>query len=287
MRVVLVVVIACLTYRKLRIRFLGPNCGAFYVVVFGIDWRLLGRGAKLKDLFSNETNDSYSPQETPMKGVTLKILHGADRGKVYDDLQPPMTVGREEGNDIQLNDERVSRCHFKVQRDKDRLVLTDLDSTNGTKVNGVECQLKILRHGDLISVGRSLMLFGSESQIAERLAAIGVDSSAMARELNPSGSSIALELGNREPNSPLPADVMQLLEFPEIPDDLSPGQRAQVCEILDYLQSRLKRLIDSAKTDDNNQEVLLKFAGWQGLLDTQAKLATMSRKVSDPEWPTS
>ena len=79
-----------------------------------------------------------------MAGVTLKILHGADRGKVYENLGPPLTVGREEGNDIQLNDERVSRCHFKIQRDNDRLVLTDLDSTNGTKVNGIECQLKIL-----------------------------------------------------------------------------------------------------------------------------------------------
>ena len=38
-----------------------------------------------------------------------------------EDLAPPFTVGREEGNDIQLNDERVSRCHFKVQRDNDRL----------------------------------------------------------------------------------------------------------------------------------------------------------------------
>jgi pSer/pThr/pTyr-binding forkhead associated (FHA) protein len=47
-----------------------------------------------------------------MPGVTLKILHGADRGKVFEDLSPPFTVGREEGNDIQLNDERVSRCHF-------------------------------------------------------------------------------------------------------------------------------------------------------------------------------
>ena len=65
-----------------------------------------------------------------------KDLHGADRGKIYDELTPPFTVGREEGNDIQLNDERVSRCHFKVQRDKDRFVLTDL-CTNGTKVNGV------------------------------------------------------------------------------------------------------------------------------------------------------
>src|SRR6056297_4335719 len=110
-----------------------------------------------------------------MGDVTITILHGADRGKVFRELTPPLTVGREEGNDIQLNDERISRCHLKIQRDNDRLVLTDLDSTNGTKVNGVECQLKILRHGDLIAVGRSLMLLGSEEQIAARLAAMGTD----------------------------------------------------------------------------------------------------------------
>ena len=221
-----------------------------------------------------------------MTGVTLKILHGADRGKVYDDLQPPLTVGREEGNDIQLNDERVSRCHFKVQRDKDRLVLTDLDSTNGTKVNGVECQLKILRHGDLISVGRSMMLMGSESQIAERLAAIGLDSSAMARDSNLSGGSIAVDLNNSEPMAPLPAEIMPVMELPEVPDDLSAGQRAQLCEILEFLQNRMKKLIESAKTDEESQEVAMRFSDWQQLLDTQARLATMSRKVSDPEWPT-
>jgi predicted component of type VI protein secretion system len=220
-----------------------------------------------------------------MTGVTLKILHGADRGKVYENLEPPLTVGREEGNDVQLNDERVSRCHFKVQRDNDRLVLTDLDSTNGTKVNGVECQLKILRHGDLISVGRSLMLVGSESQIAARLAAMGAENPTLSREMGSSGSSIAVDLDNNDPKSPYPAEVIQLHEVPSIPDDLSPGQKAQVCEILDYLQNRLNRLIESAKTDESNQEVVLKLGAWQRLLDTQAKLAVMTRQISDPEWP--
>ena len=66
---------------------------------------------------------------------------------------------------------------------------------------------------------------------------------------------------------------------------MSPGQRAQVCEILDFLQSRLKKLIDSARTDDANQEVLMRLSEWQRLLDTQARLARMSRQVADPEWP--
>ncbi|MBL6724641.1 MAG: FHA domain-containing protein [Rubripirellula sp.] len=219
-----------------------------------------------------------------MSGVTLKILHGADRGKIYDELKPPFTVGREEGNDIQLNDERVSRCHFKVQRDKDRLVLTDLDSTNGTKVNGVECQLKILRQGDLISVGRSLMLIGSETQIAERLAAIGAENS-LAQDLNPAGVVASFDSNYQGPKAPLPADAMQRMEVPDLPDDMTPGQRAQVCEILDFLHDRLKKLIESARTDEPNHEVILQLADWQRLLDTQSRLATMGRRVADPEWP--
>ncbi len=219
-----------------------------------------------------------------MSGVTLKILHGADRGKIYEDLAPPLTIGREEGNEIQLNDERVSRCHFKVQRDNDRLVLTDLDSTNGTKVNGVECQLKILRHGDLISVGRSLMLVGSETQIAARLAAMGNENPTVSRDEQQLEGSIALNLG-AEPKSPHPAEIIQVQEVPDIPADLSPGQKAQLCEILDYLQSRLKRLIEAARADENSQEVVLKMASWQRMLDTQSKLASMARQIADPDWP--
>lgn len=220
-----------------------------------------------------------------MTGVTLKILHGADRGKVYENLEPPLTVGREEGNDIQLNDERVSRCHFKVQRDNDRLVLTDLDSTNGTKVNGVECQLKILRHGDLISVGRSLMLVGSESQIAARLEAMGAENPTVSPSImSSSESSLAVEL-DHEPKSPYPAEVIQIQEVPSIPDDLSPGQKAQLCEILDYLQHRLQRLIESARIDESNQEVALKMSAWQRMLDTQSRLAQMTHHIADPDWP--
>ena len=219
-----------------------------------------------------------------MTGVTLKILHGADRGKVYENLETPLTIGREEGNDIQLNDERVSRCHFKVQRDNDRLVLTDLDSTNGTKVNGVECQLKILRHGDLISVGRSLVLVGSESEIAARLEAMGSENPTVSPEMVSSESSIALDFGP-EPKSPYPAEVIQIQEVPSVPDGLSPGQKAQLCEILDYLQSRLKKLIETARADDNSQEVVLKMSAWQRMLDTQSRLATMARQIADPDWP--
>lgn len=218
-----------------------------------------------------------------MTNVTIKVLHGADRGKLFEEVSPPLTIGREEGNDIQLNDERVSRCHLKIQRDNDRLVLTDLDSTNGTKVNGSECQLKILRHGDLIAVGRSLLLLGSEEQIAERLRLIGGSPGTMNRDIKSTDESIAMEL-QEEPDSPMPVESLQVEELPVIPDDLTPGQKAQLCEILDFLQNRLERLIETAETDESTEQVRLKQSAWQRLLDVQLRLATLNRSITDPDW---
>jgi pSer/pThr/pTyr-binding forkhead associated (FHA) protein len=61
-----------------------------------------------------------------MNGITIRGLDGADRGRVFQNLAPPITIGREEGNTIQLNDERVSRYHVKIQEDHQRLVINDL-----------------------------------------------------------------------------------------------------------------------------------------------------------------
>ena len=105
-----------------------------------------------------------------MAHLTLRVIDGADRGRVFEDLHTPVTLGREEGNSIQLNDERVSRFHVKIQEDQDKIVVTDLESTNGTRINGEDIQLRILRYGDIISLGRSVLLFGSREQIAGRLA---------------------------------------------------------------------------------------------------------------------
>src|SRR5205814_2939729 len=101
--------------------------------------------------------------------VTLRVLDGADRGRVFERLPTPVTIGREEGNQVQLNDERISRFHIKIQEDQGKLVLTDLESTNGTRVNGEDARLRILRFGDVISVGRSVLLYGTREQIMGRL----------------------------------------------------------------------------------------------------------------------
>src|SRR6516225_2694085 len=100
--------------------------------------------------------------------VTFQVLEGIDKGRVFRVLQTPVTIGREEGNILRLNDERVSRYHAKVQFDNGEVILTDLESTNGTRVNNTVVQIRRLKPGDRISIGRSLLLFGSEQEISAR-----------------------------------------------------------------------------------------------------------------------
>src|SRR5437764_1072091 len=104
--------------------------------------------------------------------VTFQVLEGIDRGRIYREVAVPVSIGREEGNSLRLNDERVSRYHAKVQIDGEDYILTDLESTNGTRVNGTTVQIRRLRIGDRIGVGRSLLLFGSNEEIAARLATL-------------------------------------------------------------------------------------------------------------------
>src|SRR6516164_7912343 len=80
-----------------------------------------------------------------MASVTFQIIEGIDKGRTFRELPTPVTIGREEGNLLRLNDERVSRFHAKVQADNDEIILTDLESTNGTRVNGNVVQIRRLR----------------------------------------------------------------------------------------------------------------------------------------------
>src|SRR5436305_8120888 len=112
-----------------------------------------------------------------MTKLTFQVLEGVDKGRVFRDLSTPVTIGREEGNLLRLNDERVSRFHAKVQFDNGEVILTDLESTNGTRVNGNVVQIRRLRPGDRIGVGRSLLLFGSEKEIAARIVTLSGASS--------------------------------------------------------------------------------------------------------------
>lgn len=223
-----------------------------------------------------------------MSGITLRVLDGADRGRIFQNVGAPITIGREEGNTIQLNDERVSRYHLKIQEDNNRLVLTDLDSTNGTKVNGEDIQLRILKFGDMIALGRSVLLFGSREQIAGRLARLREDNNDGAMTADPEQmqkaanfSSLDFELNWNE-ECDMQA-TLHALEPPDLPDRMTPGQAAQLAEILEFLHVRLRNLIHSASVENKTSKITLDLRQWQGLIDLQARLSEYLRQIGNPQ----
>jgi pSer/pThr/pTyr-binding forkhead associated (FHA) protein len=220
-----------------------------------------------------------------MTGITIRVLDGADRGRVYSNLNPPITIGREEGNTIQLNDERISRFHIKIQEDHEKLVITDLESTNGTKVNNEDIQLRILRFGDMIQVGRSVLLFGSREQIAQRLARLRHeegDATSDVEQLDKAAqiSSLDFEL-NWSEDADLQATI-HALEPPELPERLTPAQAAQLSELLEFLHLRLRNFIASSRTDGKANKVMLEMRQWQAVVDLQSRLAEYLRNVGEP-----
>ena len=221
-----------------------------------------------------------------MAHITLRVLHGADRGRVFHEISTPVTIGREEGNTIQLNDERISRYHLKLQDDKDKVVLTDLESTNGTKVNGEEIAVRIVRDGDMISVGRSLLLVGSHSDIDRRIAEIAAKLPASqeghAKQLRERIDRIAAHKSDviedmAEVRSPLlPGGP------PPLPGGLGPAQTAELAELLDYVQGVLREATEGAVMRPGNETVDLDFAHWQMMLALQARLAELLRGIGEP-----
>jgi pSer/pThr/pTyr-binding forkhead associated (FHA) protein len=67
--------------------------------------------------------------------------------------KPIMLVGRHEECDLQLNSRKVSRKHCCIAQLKDHLVIRDLGSTNGIRINGTRVQGGILRTGDELMIG--------------------------------------------------------------------------------------------------------------------------------------
>ncbi len=72
-----------------------------------------------------------------------------------------VTVGRNAGNDIELNEPVVSGEHAAIQM-KPSPSITDLHSTNGTRVNGKTISKEQLRHNDVIHIGSHELRFVDE-----------------------------------------------------------------------------------------------------------------------------
>jgi Protein of unknown function (DUF3662)/FHA domain len=70
-----------------------------------------------------------------------------------------ITIGRRPESNIVLADPNVSRAHAEIRPQGDGFLLVDLGSTNGSKVNGVRIDQRLLADGDELTFGHTRMRF--------------------------------------------------------------------------------------------------------------------------------
>jgi hypothetical protein len=235
-----------------------------------------------------------------MPAVTFQVLEGIDKGRIFREMPTPVTIGREEGNVLRLNDERVSRFHAKIQFDNNEIIITDLESTNGTRVNGNVVQIRRLQAGDRIGVGRSLLLFGSEAEIRARME---TNLGGGTRPINgPSGGTILnpgtvphptmagtfdeLDM-DLQPTHPVTVEHGNLYiggkPLPPLPQKLGPSNAARLAETLEFLHRHLVAATENIRTNDDASQVTLTYNDWQRILGVQMLLARYIRAVAEPD----
>lgn len=123
-------------------------------------------GARLQ-----ENTASFAPVAGAAPGVTpdlaaetadvpvLVVRKGPDAGERFYLDRPRLTIGRNPASDIFLNDVTVSRSHAVIEVGPDGVTITDAGSLNGTYVGDVCVDKAVLKHGDVVQIGRFQLLF--------------------------------------------------------------------------------------------------------------------------------
>jgi signal transduction histidine kinase/pSer/pThr/pTyr-binding forkhead associated (FHA) protein len=91
--------------------------------------------------------------------ATLFVIRGADEGKRFEMSDAVMGIGRDATNSIRLHDTEVSRRHAEFRPLEGGFALVDLSSSNGTFVNNQTITQTILKSGDHIQIGQTILVF--------------------------------------------------------------------------------------------------------------------------------
>lgn len=89
----------------------------------------------------------------------LVAINGLLKGTTFTLTADEVSIGRESANFVSLNHRSISRRHCLIKRLGDEFTICDLESYNGTFVNGIPIKEQTLAHADQIRVGSFALLF--------------------------------------------------------------------------------------------------------------------------------
>ncbi len=105
----------------------------------------------------------------------LRIIAGPLKNQVIELPAGEISLGRDGANQLAISDPALSRRHCVLTYEDGDYRLRDLASRNGTLVNGALIKEHVLKHGDRIAVGDSLLLFLTQEDSAEQAGTIEFD----------------------------------------------------------------------------------------------------------------
>lgn len=110
-------------------------------------------------MMNNIAVDSQVEGWVPGTTPRLVVIDGPLGCRTFDLDEPLVSIGRESSNDIRLDDPFVSRHHCVIRYEGERHIIEDLNSANGTFVNGERVNAGPLKEESLIQIGASVFLF--------------------------------------------------------------------------------------------------------------------------------
>lgn len=100
-----------------------------------------------------------------MPKVTLKFKEAVLKEIQLD--KEVITIGRNQDNDIHIDNPAVSGSHAKIINEGGKIFIEDMNSTNGTFISGKRVSKSALNNNDIITVGKHTLVFSGPSQAAE------------------------------------------------------------------------------------------------------------------------
>jgi pSer/pThr/pTyr-binding forkhead associated (FHA) protein len=110
----------------------------------------LGRGVDLIFLMA-EVSDLSAALRRGIVNAKMVALDGPEPGAARVIPKGTITIGRTSACNVQLEGKAISKIHARIERTSDRLVVSDLGSSNGTFVNGAPIETAVLGNGDTLS----------------------------------------------------------------------------------------------------------------------------------------
>ncbi len=98
----------------------------------------------------------------------FRIKNGPEKGRIFKLEEEHTTIGRDVSAGIQVNDSGASREHAEAFKIGEMFFIRDQESRNGTYVNDEEIKEELLREGDRLQIGNTILVFESQEHAQDK-----------------------------------------------------------------------------------------------------------------------